>query len=267
MIRLNVQEVAHRLVELGLSKGEANAYVHLTRLGRCKVSELSRRLDIGRSDTYHILHRLVERGFATTTIEKPARFEAQTPERVFARLHDDSQARVDGVERARVEIAPILVTLGRIPEPPLPSGRLDLVHGRAEVRAGMRDLLQRAERRVELVCLVAAPEGLIGGIESMVAPAIERGIEIRAILHDAPPMEAWARTQPGLRARFVPPERPVQFVVRDGVEELMVIERDERASLAAAGDVAIVTSATLHVAAQLALFDELWARGRDAKRG
>lgn len=265
MLPLNVQEVAHRLVELGLSEGEAKAYVQLTRLGRCKASELSKTLDVGRTDTYHILHRLVERGFATATLEKPARFEAHTPERVFARLHDDSRARLDVVERARVEIEPILVTLRAAPDATMtPSSTLDIVHGRVDVHTAMRGLIDRAERRIDIICLVAGANAAIVSLEDHLPRAIQKGVAVRAVFADAPPLQAWAREHPEVHARFLSSTRLVQLILRDDAEDLIVIERDARASLTASGDVALVTGATQHVAAHLLLFDELWARAREA---
>lgn len=80
-----------RLALLGLQEREALRYVHLCIRGPAKASEVAAATRLHRTEVYRGLDTLLRKGLATATLDRPTRYEATSPERVFDEalaLHD-----------------------------------------------------------------------------------------------------------------------------------------------------------------------------------
>ncbi len=111
---MKVQDIVDRLVDLGLDATEAQVFVHLCRMGPSKASAVATAAKIHRTDAYRTLHRLVQRGFVIASLERPVRFEAADPDRVFETMLAAQKARVrgyrflvvgEGIERKQSDFA------------------------------------------------------------------------------------------------------------------------------------------------------------------
>lgn len=87
--------IAQRLVELGFSQYEARTYVGLLRTSAATGYTVANVTGVPQPKVYETLRRLVERGAAVRTEERPARYEAVAPATLLAGLEDDFRRRVD----------------------------------------------------------------------------------------------------------------------------------------------------------------------------
>ncbi len=62
------------LSKFGLSPNQSKIYLCLSRLGTKTASQLSKTLDIPRTEVYHLLKTLQEKGCVTSINEKPMKF-------------------------------------------------------------------------------------------------------------------------------------------------------------------------------------------------
>ena len=62
------------LQKLGVSPNQTKIYLCLTKMGPKTASQLSKILDFPRTETYHILKTLQEKGFVSTIKQKPLKF-------------------------------------------------------------------------------------------------------------------------------------------------------------------------------------------------
>ncbi len=62
--------------KLGLTEVEAEAYIFLGKRGPLKGAEIARNLKMPKPQIYNVLKKLQNKGWANSTLEFPARFEA-----------------------------------------------------------------------------------------------------------------------------------------------------------------------------------------------
>src|SRR5690349_15042621 len=91
------------LVDLGLTRYEANAYLALTRRGRATGAEVARLAGLPRQRIYDVLDTLVARGVASVEPGRPARYAAIAPDEAVEVLLAAHRTRLDQLERDAAE--------------------------------------------------------------------------------------------------------------------------------------------------------------------
>ena len=71
------------LFKFGLSPNQSKVYLYLNKMGIKTASQLSKTLDIPRTETYHLLKTLQEKGCIFRIYEKPLKFGAVSIEEFF----------------------------------------------------------------------------------------------------------------------------------------------------------------------------------------
>jgi sugar-specific transcriptional regulator TrmB len=162
--------IAERLVRLGFSQYEARTYVGLLMADGATGYSVANDTGVPQPKVYETLRRLVERGAAVRTSERPARYAAVPPVVLLKALEDDFSGRIASARRD-LEALPTRVA----PEEMLPVSRLD----------GFPAATGRAVRAIEdartRVYLSGRQEELVGLAEA-VDRASERGVEF-VIVH------------------------------------------------------------------------------------
>ena len=64
------------LLKFGFSSNQSKVYLYLSKMGTKTASQLSKTLDIPRTETYHLLKTLQEKGCIFRIYEKPMKFGA-----------------------------------------------------------------------------------------------------------------------------------------------------------------------------------------------
>lgn len=267
---MKVQDIIDRLTVLGLDAGESAVYVHLSMLGPSKASDIAAALKLHRTETYRTLQDLVQRGFASATLSRPARFEAAPPEKLFNELLAAQQARSESIQRAQVEIAPALSTLRGAPGTPLSKNTFKILQGRREVYAVLERMVREAQRSVKTLSTHEGPVAMadLGGVFDVALRRGGQGLQVRAVLRTNGAMRAKLAPlleSPGVSVRHLDAERIMRFVAMDDKELLLWVVSDPSTRLASEEDVAVWTDAGDFVATQSALFEFAWREAKDLR--
>jgi sugar-specific transcriptional regulator TrmB len=264
---VKVQDIIDRLSVLGLDADEAAVYVHLSIMGPSKASDIAAALKMHRTETYRTLQNLVQRGFATATLSRPARFEAAAPERLFQEILAAQLARQESIQRAQTEISGALSSLRGATGQPLSKNTFKILQGRREIYAVLERMLREAHAEVKAVSTHAGAlqMGDMAGLLDVGAQRAREGLRLRAVLHidDASRQRLAALQTPRMEFRHVEEARVARFAIADDRELLLWVVSDPSSRLAAAGDVALWTDAADFVGTQSLLFESLW---REASR-
>lgn len=261
-----VDTVVDRLIGLGLDAPLAEAYVALSTAGPAKPSELARSLHVGRTETYRLLHRLVDLRFAVMTLDRPVQFAARGIDEVLDELDVGIRARASDVARAREELRPMLVSLHpRAPEGEAPF-TFRILKGRDAIVAEFRRLALEAQERLDCIWTLDPARSAIeqNDIPAIVLARAREGVLLRTLVRKgAPPdLSRIANDLVGLDYRTLGTPRPLLVGIADEEQLVSLCLADPSTRLHASGDVAIATDAPALVDAHLALFDAWWDAAR-----
>ncbi len=164
------EQIAERLTQLGFSQYEARTYVGLLMSGGATGYSVSNDTGVPQPKVYETLRRLVERGAAVQTGQRPARYAAVLPGVLLANLEDGFRARL---EAARHDLDRLPQRI--VPDQMLPVSRLDSFRVAVERSA---QAIDAARARVYLHGRADELRPLAGAV----AAASERGVEF-VIVH------------------------------------------------------------------------------------
>jgi HTH-type transcriptional regulator, sugar sensing transcriptional regulator len=257
-----------RLTLLGLDAQEAAVYVHLSMMGPSKASDIAAALKLHRTETYRTLQTLVQRGFASSTLSRPARFEAAPPERLFEEILAAQQARSENIQRAQQEIAPALSTLRGQTAQATSRNTFKVLQGRREIYAVQERMVREAQHSIRVL---STHEGAVsmhdtaGILDSMAQRAVE-GVAVRAVYRTTPPSRArLAELPPGVEVRHLETGQVMRLTVVDESSLLLWVVSDPSSRLTSEEDVAIWTDAADFVGTQTVLFDAVWRTAPDVR--
>ena len=251
---------------LKLGPSEAAIYVHLCMAGPAKAGDLAGALKLHRNEVYRTATRLLQRGLIEMTMERPARYAAVAPERVFEEELKARLAAVEELKEARTRITPLLHEL-EAPQPIEKRSVYKVVQGRQEIAAMQLHMLERARHSVAWASTFTPSVHLaeISGALDALAARVAAGVSLRAVVRtDA---RGWEMLKPALaspraQARTLDLDRDVRFLIVDGSELLMWVVNDASESMKAKDEVAILTTASGFVEAEAVFFEQVWAQAR-----
>lgn len=248
--------------DLQLSEPDAAVYLHLCAAGPAKVSDLADVLHVHRNDIYRATERLLARGLVETTMERPARFVAVTPSKVFDVEIEHRLLAIDNLKRSREEVMGLIDKMRDL-SPATPKGIYKILQGRANIYHQRDEMIARARQSIDWACSYTPTiqhDEINGAIELMASRASE-GLRLRLLTRGAHALREHLPTD--LRSRDVVREfacdTPVRFFILDEKELLMWVMNDPSDSLYAEDDVAIYTTAPGFISAQLLFLTTTWA--------
>ncbi len=240
---------AQTLVELGLTKYEANAYLALMRRDASAPADVARLAKVPRQRIYDVLATLVEKGLASRRPGPPAKYTAVAPEfaieRLLARRRDELD-RLEHSSREAIEALAPAFAEGQKERNPL--DYIEVLRDRDAINERFGEL--QAGVQSEILVFTRPPYATpaqenVEGIEVTQAHDAKSVYELSAL--DDPDFAAGVRrfVEAGEQARFVE-ELPLKLVIIDerivmfGMEDpvagaseltIMVIEHPELARL------------------------------------
>jgi sugar-specific transcriptional regulator TrmB len=90
-----VLALQEKLRDFGLTKNESKIYVFLSKNGPKKAIEISREVEIPRTETYHLLSTLEDKGIISGSIQRPTRFFAVTIEKAIESIIINQQKKIE----------------------------------------------------------------------------------------------------------------------------------------------------------------------------
>jgi len=162
--------IAERLTQLGFSSYEARTYVGLLRSEGATGYSVANDTGVPQPKVYETLRRLVQRGAAILTSERPARYAAVPPEVLLSALEKEFGAKLKAARKS----------LESIPDRPIRNGSVALSRLDSFAAATDRaiDALSRARSRVYLSGRTEELKGLAAAVDV----AAGRGVQF-VIVH------------------------------------------------------------------------------------
>ncbi|QYZ79620.1 TrmB family transcriptional regulator [Methanofollis formosanus] len=166
------QGVTTALKTLGLTKYEALVYVALLRVTSATATEIHEISGVPRASVYPVLDRLLQKNLVTVSHTTPKRFNAIPPEEAINSLMREIEEKG---AYAKVVLGEIYAERASIE-----GGGQELIWnilGEANIKSRMRDLIARAQERVEVI----GSWVLLEDLQDALAAAVHRGVRVEVI--------------------------------------------------------------------------------------
>jgi len=146
-------KVQAELVKFGLTPNEAKVYIYLAKYGHRRAVEIAKSIHIPRTETYHLLSSLQNKGLVTATFQHPIKFNAVQFDKALKLLIDIEKDRLRTFE---IKEKDLLSLWGSIPDFKMDDEsaeqeKFQILEGQVQVYSRARDM--RAKARQEILVL------------------------------------------------------------------------------------------------------------------
>jgi len=97
-------KIQGELVKFGLTPNEAKVYIYLAKYGHRRAVEIARSVSIPRTETYHLLSSLQNKGLVTATFQHPIKFAAEPFDKALNILIDIEKGRLRAFEKKEKDL-------------------------------------------------------------------------------------------------------------------------------------------------------------------
>lgn len=252
---MELNELLRRMQGYGLEEGEAQVYFHLCRLGPARAAAVAQASTHTRTDTYRLLDRLVEKGFAEKSLERPARYLPRPPEEALRHALDVRRSHVDRLEEERAALAALWPRHWEGAEPA--RQRFAIHQGRSQINGLLSRMLAGA---TEEVMLATSADGLArldgAALRSALRAKAASGVLVRVLAKRGRGGETPLSDLGGGQVRYADLPTFYQAVVVDAREIALFVNAGK--GISGAEETVLWLNSSDVVLAQKALFDQAW---------
>ena len=256
-----VEQIQGELLQFGLTPNEARIFLFLARVGSRKASEVAISLSIHRTETYHLLTGLQNKGLVSATFQHPIKFIATPLEKAIDLLISIEREKISIVERRKDQVFKIWENLPSWEQEEAPQERFQVLAGTAPVHLMAKQMLEKARKSVQVVSSEADLGRLYhSGFMDVVMNVVKKGTDFKLVGTITPRSKEILKGIAPSKVRQVPPTDSTipHFVLIDNKELLLFLgnEGTDSKNLSAVwANYAAMTNA-MHL-----LFQSLWMSG------
>ena len=140
----SMKKINESLIHYGLTPNQSKVYLYLTKTGEKTASGISKNLNIPRTESYHLLNSLEQKGIIFSIFGKPTRFNSVPIDDALTIIIDNEKNRILDLELKKEKI---LTLWNTIPKHVDESDNLD--GNKFQILQGRNSILVKIERMVK----------------------------------------------------------------------------------------------------------------------
>ena len=266
-------KVARTLIRLGLSEQDAQVYIFLAKQGPHTANGMIKSLGLPKQTLYRALRNLESRGIITSTLERPAKFNALSFEKVldlFVRSKMEEALRIREDKKNLLEDWRSISFDETIEHRP----RFMVLEGRNYIYPHLKQMIQETEKEL---LLITSPLGLIraeqyGLLETAFQHSRKAKVASRYLAEITPQN---ARSMGQFLERIKSPGKfqgrspnlgwqlTSRMLIKDNSEVVFFINKTNEENLEDSDDICLWTNSSSIVTSFKSVFENLWHNSTD----
>jgi sugar-specific transcriptional regulator TrmB len=146
----SMKKINENLVQYGLTPNQSKVYLYLTKTGEKTASAISKNLNIPRTESYHLLNSLEQKGIIFSIFGKPTKFNSVSIEEALTIIIDNEKKRISDLELKKAKILTLWETVPKyVDESDNADGnKFQILQGRNSILVKMDGMVKTAEKEV-----------------------------------------------------------------------------------------------------------------------
>jgi sugar-specific transcriptional regulator TrmB len=145
--RLQIDKLRAELEKFGLTANQSKVYVFLGKYGSMAAPEVCKALKLPRTETYHLLTTLQNKGMVSATFQHPIRFSAEPLNKAIWSLVNAEKERVNSLEKQEEEMVQLWES---IPEfnsrAETKEDKFQMLQGINQINSKIKEMIQSASK-------------------------------------------------------------------------------------------------------------------------
>ena len=152
--KIGLDRIQSELIKFGLTTTQAKVFIYLGKYGSKTSPEVCRALKLPRTETYHILNVLMNRGIITSEFSHPTKFSALPIEQAILTMVNAAQEKVNKLAKKENELAklwneiPFFMVETNEPKPE----KFQMLQGPTRIYSKMKEMISNSSEECVLLC-------------------------------------------------------------------------------------------------------------------
>ena len=223
--RMYLERIRNELLKFGLSQNQSKVYIYLGKFGPKTASDIFKALGLPRTETYHMLNMLQNRGIVTTDLSSPIRYAAMPLEQAILTLINAEKEKINVLSEQTKELSDLWkqVPAFAVETTESISEKLQMVQGQPQIFSKVLSMINSAN---EGVMIFGSQKDLSRFYHSDIFDTLPNSIlGVRIIVSPAKTMPVFAEKIDKKRIRLMPESKQDNqcFVIKDHSEILIFL--------------------------------------------
>ena len=150
--KLTLEKIKNELIDFGLTKSQAKVFIYLGKYGAKTASEVSKALQLPRTETYHLVNSLQSLGLVVAELSHPTKYTAMEMRIAITTLVKQEQDRIDSLANKEEALSEMWkeIPFFAVETDESKSEKMQLLHGSGPITNKIKDMINSSTESVRV---------------------------------------------------------------------------------------------------------------------
>ena len=141
------------LSKFGLTPNQSKVFLYLEKYGSSTATQISKALKVPRTETYHLLTNLQNKGIVSATFQHPIKFTALPLDKAIGALINSEKERVKNLENQEKNLVELWEALPsfKINKEEIKDGRFQMLQGINQMAGKIKEMVTSAKESIQVL--------------------------------------------------------------------------------------------------------------------
>ena len=147
------EKLKNELSKFGLTANQSKVYLFLEKYGSSTATQVSKTLKVPRTETYHLLTNLQNKGIVSATFQHPIKFSAVSLDKAIGVLVNAERERVKSLESQEKNLVELWSAIPnfRINQEDIKDGKFQMLQGVNQMTGKINDMISNAKQSIQIL--------------------------------------------------------------------------------------------------------------------
>ena len=151
--KITLEKIKNELISFGLTKSQAKVFIYLGKYGAKTASEISKALQLPRTETYHLVNSLQNLGLVTAELTHPTKYTAMEMKEAVTTLVKQEQDRIDTLAVKEESLSEMwnAIPYFAVETDESKSEKMQLLHGSGPISNKIKDMVGSSTESIKVL--------------------------------------------------------------------------------------------------------------------
>src|SRR5437660_6602299 len=148
-----LEKLKNELAKFGLTSNQSKVFLFLEKYGPSTATQVSKTLKVPRTETYHLLTNLQNKGIVSATFQHPIRFSALSLDKAMGVLINAEKERVKNLESQEKNLVELWGTIPnfKVNQEDIKDGKFQMLQGVNQMTGKINDMVSSAKKSIQIL--------------------------------------------------------------------------------------------------------------------
>ena len=146
-------KIKNELSKFGLTSNQAKVFIYLEKHGSSTATQISKNLKVPRTETYHLLTNLQNKGIVSASFQHPTKFTALPLDKAIGTLINSEKERVRNLENQEKRLIELWGAIPnfKINKEEVKDGKFQMLQGINQMTGKIKEVLNNAKESIQVL--------------------------------------------------------------------------------------------------------------------